>query len=95
MLMEHIPQLLALVGTLVMLVNIITEVVKKLTRIQPNWIAVAAAMALTLGAYFAWSAYRAMTVTWYAVAAAVVVGFLVAYAAMFGFDKLKQALEGK
>lgn len=31
-------------------------------------------------------------VMWYYVAAAVVVGFAVAYAAMFGFDKLKEAL---
>ena len=29
---------------------------------------------------------------WYAVVAAVVVGLLVAYGAMFGFDKLKEAL---
>ena len=35
------------------------------------------------------SAYAVM---WYYVAAAVVVGFAVAYAAMFGFDKLKEAL---
>lgn len=92
---EYLPQVLAIVGALVVVVNVITEVLKKLTNIQANWIAVAVSMALTLGAYFAWSAYRAMTVTWYTVAAAVVVGFLVAYAAMFGFDKLKQALEGK
>ena len=29
---------------------------------------------------------------WYMVVAAVVVGFMVAYAAMFGFDKLKEAI---
>ena len=32
-------------------------------------------------------------VTWYMVVAAVVVGMMVAYAAMFGFDKLKEALD--
>ena len=37
----------------------------------------------------AFMGYAAM---WYYVAAAVVVGFAVAYAAMFGFDKLKEAL---
>lgn len=37
-------------------------------------------------------AIKAITVVWYMVVAAVVLGFLVAYAAMFGFDKLKEAL---
>ena len=92
---EYLPQILAIVGALVGVVNIITEVLKKLTNIQPNWIAVVVAMALTMGTYFAWSSYKTLPVYWYTVAAAVVVGFMVAYAAMFGFDKLKQALEGK
>ena len=35
---------------------------------------------------------RGYAVMWHPVAAAVVVGFAVAYAAMFGFDKLKEAL---
>ena len=34
-----------------------------------------------------------LTVTWYMVAAAVALGVFVAYAAMFGFDKLREALE--
>lgn len=33
-----------------------------------------------------------LAVVWYMVVAAVVVGFMVAYAAMFGFDKLKEAI---
>ena len=37
-------------------------------------------------------AFMGYAVMWYYVAAAVVVGFAVAYAAMFGFDKLKEAL---
>ena len=32
-------------------------------------------------------------VTWYMVAGAVTLGLFVAYAAMFGFDKLREALE--
>ena len=31
--------------------------------------------------------------TWYMVAGAVALGLFVAYAAMFGFDKLREALE--
>jgi len=44
---------------------------------------------LRAGLYMAFMGYAVM---WYYVAAAVVVGFAVAYAAMFGFDKLKEAL---
>ena len=47
---------------------------------------------LTLVAFFGYMAFMGYTVMWYYVAAAVVVGFAVAYAAMFGFDKLKEAL---
>ena len=34
-----------------------------------------------------------ITVMWYYAVGAVVLGFFVAYAAMFGFDKFKQAFE--
>ena len=37
---------------------------------------------------------KAVAVTWYLVVAAIVVGFLTAYAAMFGYDKLREVLEG-
>ena len=47
---------------------------------------------LTLVAFFGYMAFMGYAVMWYYVAAAVVVGFAVAYAAMFGFDKLKEAL---
>ena len=50
------------------------------------------AMVLTLVAFFGYMAFMGYAVMWYYVAAAVVVGFAVAYAAMFGFDKLKEAL---
>jgi len=97
MIAEYIPQVLGIVGALVIVTNIITEVLKKFTEkyFSTNWLALAVSMVLTLGAYFGFCAYKALPITWYSVAAAVVVGFMVCYAAMFGFDKLKQALEGK
>lgn len=55
-------------------------------------LAVIVSMALTLVAFFAYCQIKSITVVWYMVVAAVVLGFLVAYAAMFGFDKLKEAL---
>lgn len=47
---------------------------------------------LTLGAFFAYCSIKEIAVVWYMVFAAVVLAFMVAYAAMFGFDKLKEAL---
>ena len=90
----NISVLMVTIGVLVVLTNIIVEVLKKMTwdKVPTNLLAILVALALTLVAFFAWAAYMGITVLWYYVAAVVVVGFLVAYAAMFGFDKLKEAL---
>lgn len=90
----NISALMVTIGVLVVLTNIIVEVLKKMTwdKVPTNILAILVALALTLVAFFAWAAYMGITVLWYYVAAAIVVGFLVAYAAMFGFDKLKEAL---
>ena len=90
---EIVSLVITIIGVLVALTNIILEVVKKATWdiLPTNILALAIAVTLTLVAFFAWAAYKHITVLWYYVAAAVVMGFLVAYAAMFGFDKLKQA----
>lgn len=50
-------------------------------------------MVVTLLAFLAYCQINAVAITWYMVAAAVVLGFLVAYAAMFGFDKLREAMQ--
>lgn len=56
-----------------------------------NILAIIVSMALTLVTFFAYCQINAIAVVWYMVVA-VVLGFLVSYAAMFGFDKLKEAL---
>lgn len=86
--------LLAIVGALVAVTNIITEVLKKLTwdKIPTNILVVIISEVLTLGSGMAFAQIKGLTVPWYYVAAAVVVGFFVAYAAMFGYDKLKEVL---
>lgn len=85
---------LSTVGGLVVVTNIITQVLKKLTwdKLPTNILAVLIAMALTLAAFFAYCRIKELAVVWYMVAAAVVMGFFVAYAAMFGFDKLREAI---
>lgn len=89
-----IPTLLLIVGVLVMLTNLIVEVLKKVLwdRLPTNILAVIVALVLTLIAFFAVMEYLTITVLWYYVAAAIVLAFMVAYAAMFGYDKFKEAL---
>ena len=84
----NISAIVAIIGALTVLTNIIVEVLKRATweKMPTNLLAIIVAMVLTLMAFMGYA------VMWYYVAAAVVVGFAVAYAAMFGFDKLKEAL---
>lgn len=86
--------IIAIIGALTVVTNIIVEVLKKATwdKLPTNLLAIIVAMVLTLVVFFAYTAYMGIAVLWYYVAAAVVVGFAVAYAAMFGFDKLKEAI---
>lgn len=90
----NVSTLLTIVGVLVVLVNIIVQVLKKVTweKLPTNVLAVAVSMVVTIAAFFAYCQIKTITVTWYMVLGAIVVGFLVAYAAMFGFDKLREAL---
>ena len=85
---------ISIIGVLVALTNIIVQVVKKAVwdKLPTNVLAVIVSMVLTLVTFFAYCQIKAIAVVWYMVAAAVVLGFLVSYAAMFGFDKLKEAL---
>ena len=94
--MDYVSTLIAIIGVLVALTNIIVEVIKKLTwdKVHTNIVATLVAEVLTLVAFFVWTSINSIAVVWYYVVAAVVVGILVAYAAMFGFDKLKEILQG-
>ena len=91
----ELSKLLIVVGFLMALTTIITEVLKKLLwdKLPTNLLVVIIALVLTLASGAAYAQIRGIEVLWYYVAAAIVVAFLVAYAAMFGFDKLKQMLE--
>lgn len=90
----NLSTILTIVGILVVLTNIVVQVLKKATwgKLPTNILAIIVSMGLTLVAFFAYCQIKAIAVVWYMVVAAVVLGFLVSYAAMFGFDKLKEAL---
>jgi len=89
-----VTTLIAIIGVLVGLVNIITQVIKKITwdKIPSSLLAFIISEALTVVAFFAYMAYFQYPVIWYYVVAAVIVGFMVTFAAMFGFDKLKEIM---
>lgn len=86
--------IISIIGVLVVLTNIITQVLKKVTweKLPTNVLVVIISMALTLAAFFAYCQIQTIAVVWYMVAAAVVLGFMVSYAAMFGYDKLMEAI---
>lgn len=81
--------IISIIGVLVVLTNIVVQVLKKVTW---DKLAMIVSLVLTLGAFFAYCFIKGIDVVWYMVFAAVVLAFMVAYAAMFGFDKLKEAL---
>lgn len=89
---ELLSTLFIIIAVLVVVVNIITEVMKKLINFKEaaylNAFVVALSVALTVAVFLAYWQIKEMEITWYLFVAFIVVGFLVAYAAMFGFDKL-------
>lgn len=88
----NISVLMTIMGVLIALTNIFTQVTKQFTydKVPTNIIAAVWGVVLTVLVFFMYAAYAKVAVVWYMVAAAVVIGVLVAYAAMFGFDKLKE-----
>ncbi len=90
-----ISAILLIVAILVVITNIIVQVVKKATwdKIPTNLLVVIVSMLLTVGVFLAIFQIRAVAITWYMIAAVLILGIFVAYAAMFGFDKFREALE--
>ena len=87
-----IAEILSVVGALMIIVNLITELAKKLGLKKTNLFVVILSEVLTLICFFAYVDVKLISIEWYFVAGAVFVGLAVAYAAMFGYDKLKQAI---
>lgn len=90
----EVSVIIAAIGILVALTNVIVEVAKKATwdKLPTNILALLVAIALTMASGFTYCQIKAVPITWYIVVAFVVAGFMVAYAAMFGFDKLKEVM---
>lgn len=86
--------IIAIVGVMVALTNVIVEVAKKATwdKLPTNILALIVGEVLTIGTGIAYFQIKDIPIAWYMVAALVVGGFMVAYAAMFGFDKLREIM---
>lgn len=89
---ELFATLFIIIAVLVVLVNIITEVAKKIVNFTQtaylNAFVVVLSIALTVAVFLAYWQIKQMQTTWYLLIAFIVIGFMVSYAAMFGFDKL-------
>ncbi len=89
---ELFSTLFIIIAVLVVLVNIITEVAKKIVNFAQtaylNAFVVVLSIALTVAVFLAYWQIKQMEITWYLILAFIVIGFMVSYAAMFGFDKL-------
>lgn len=85
---------LFILAALVFAVNIIVEVIKTVfSRIPTSYLTIVVSIVASVLALFISAAILDITVMWYYAVGAVVLGIFVAYAAMFGFDKFKDAWE--
>lgn len=86
--------IISVIGLLVALTNIVTEVLKKVTwdKIPTNIVALLISEILTIAFGITYFNINKIHIEWYLIVALVVIGFMVAYAAMFGFDKLKEIM---
>lgn len=84
--------IMALIAGLVFVTNIIVQVIKSaFTKLPTNILTIIVSILMTVLAMIIACAVLEITVMWYYAVGAVVLGIAVAYAAMFGFDKFKEA----
>lgn len=84
-----------LVFGLMLITNLITQVLKKLTwdKIPTNFLVFVISMICSFAAMFLYCHFAALQVTWVAVVVTIALAFAVCYAAMFGFDKFTEMIE--
>lgn len=92
-----ISMVVTAIGLLVAVTNIIVEVIKKISydKIPTNILVVIVAEIMTIVSGIAYIQIKNIETDWYIYPALVIGGILVSYAAMFGFDKLKEAFSKK
>lgn len=92
--MEKLMLLVPVVFGLMLLVNICTEVLKKVfVKIPANMLVFVLSIIVTVAAMFIYIAVAEVAFVWWMILVAIAVAFFVAYSAMFGFDKWKQMFD--
>ena len=85
---------MAIVGGLVFVTNIIVQVSKSaFPKLPTNYLTIVVSILVTVLSMCIACAVMKITVMWYYAVGAVVLGFFVSYGAMFGFDKFKEAYD--
>ena len=93
--MDKIMLLIPIVFGLMLLVNIFTEVLKKVLwdKVPTNLLAFVLSLIITIVALFIYLEIVGIAFIWWMIPIAIAVAFFVAYSAMFGFDKWKQMFD--
>lgn len=89
-----LSEILLIIGFLVAIDNLITQVLKKVLyeKVYGSVIALVVGVLITVFFGLAYCSYKAIVIQWYYVPALIVGGFMVAYGSMFGYDTLVDAL---
>lgn len=88
---NNILLIFTIIGVLVFLVSVITEVTKNigfLKRIPTDTQVIALSILLCNVSYFAYISYFSIEIQWYHIAGCFVAAFIVAFVAMYGWAKL-------
>lgn len=93
--MDKIMLIIPVVFGLMLLVNIFTEVLKKVLwdKVPTNLLAFILSIVVTIVALFIYLTIANIAFVWWMIPIAIAVAFFVAYSAMFGFDKWKQLFD--
>ena len=93
--MDKFMLIVPIVFGLMILVNIFTEVLKKVLwdKVPTNLLAFVLSIVITIVAMFIYLAVANITFVWWMLFVAIAMAFFVAYSAMFGFDKWKQLFD--
>lgn len=78
---------------LVVTVNIIVEVVKRLIPVPTDIVVFIVSIAVTVLALYIAASVMQITIMWYYAVGAVVLGIVVAYAAMGNFEKIQEIIQ--
>lgn len=93
--MVDISVVVMIVFGLMLLTNLITQVLKKVTwdKIPTNLLVFIISFVCSFAAMFLYCHFAALPVTWVTVVVTVALSFAVCYSAMFGFDKFIEAID--